>query len=181
VAAERDHYIGEVVKLMYRFEPEWRGINRADAEDIVQSAMMAAWRKRDTYQPIKPLRNWLFLFVQNTYRADHALRAKRKHRIDMLEWVQSNNFAPPSQVVGYAESIRRDAEQEKYRSLVAKLIETLPEPLLTTFRHVYYDNTTKIDVSRTTGVGYSTVFSRIRRGVAQLRNRFGDLEGGVAA
>jgi RNA polymerase sigma factor (sigma-70 family) len=46
-----------------------------DAEDVVQSAMIEAWRRRDRYDPGRPLEPWLLTIVRRR-AIDHLRRTR---------------------------------------------------------------------------------------------------------
>jgi len=54
--------------------------SHADAEDLVQSAILRALRRQETWRPGTRLDSWLFKIIQNLWRDDlRAMRRKAPH------------------------------------------------------------------------------------------------------
>ncbi len=74
--------------------------NAADADDLVQEALIKAWSHRDRFEPGTNLRAWLFTILRNTYYTT-AARRRREVRDETGKYAASLS-APASQDWGVA-------------------------------------------------------------------------------
>jgi RNA polymerase sigma-70 factor (ECF subfamily) len=62
--------------------------NAADADDLVQEALIKAWSHRDRFEPGTNLRAWLFTILRNTYYTV-AVRRRREVRDENGQYAAS--------------------------------------------------------------------------------------------
>jgi len=87
--------------------------NRADAEDLVQEAFLAALKGIDSFEPGRPFGPWLFRIVVN--RGLNARKARSLRRTEAL----------PIDVIARAPPPDRDAERAELHDALAGALERL--------------------------------------------------------
>lgn len=136
------------------------------AEDIAQETMLAALR-RPPESPERP-RAWLGVVARNL-----ALKWRRgeQRRVRRERGAPSPGPAPSSQ-----ELVERAALQRE----VVGLVLQLEEPYRSTLLERFYAGRTPRQIARRAGLSPETVKTRLRRGLARLRERLREEEGGEA-
>lgn len=73
--------------------------NRADAEDAVQSALLMAWRYRETFEERCTLKTWLCTIVEN--KCGDRLRSWQRHpHVHLnLDWIQKEEPTTEDQLI----------------------------------------------------------------------------------
>ena len=126
----------------------------AAADDLVQDAVVKAWKSFHQFQSDTNLRAWLFTIVRNTFYSD--LRRSRRERAHIEEAILDNGSLPPP-----ADPLIAVMDFEKAFSLLpAEQREAL---ILVGATGMSYD-----EASETCGVAVGTIKSRINRGRARL-------------
>lgn len=167
-AVRRDRFDAQVLPHLdaaYRFA-RWLARSPADADDVVQEAMLRAFRAFDGWRG-GDIKAWLFAIVRNCHLTGHALRARRGF-VPLPEEGDPQYVALISDAQGpEAASIRRDEE----RSL-ARLLEELPAEhrevlILREIEELDYRA-----IAAVTDVPIGTVMSRLARARAALKARW---------
>ena len=130
-------------------------LERAEAEDAVQEAWLAALRQPG---PL-PSSSWLREAVRRIAR---GLR-RREQRVAAHERTAARAEATPS-------SLETVARLEVLRELVAAL-EQLPEPYRTAVRLRYLDDLPPRAIAKRLGLPVETVRTHVKRGIERLRAR----------
>lgn len=149
---------------LYRYLYRLTG-NRADAEDLLQDAFAAVWRKRDRYEG----RGSLEGFLRST-----------AYRLFLNEWKKTSrrrDLAPPPEpprtvpaAAGeVAESEARGFLMEKVRDALAQL----PEPSRRAFELFRFEGWTAREISEATDTPVKTVETRVRRATLALADALG--------
>lgn len=104
----RDPFQDEVVALIPRLRAYAMSLagSSAEADDIVQDALMRAWRFRDGFQAGTNLRAWLYRIVRNAFYT-HA--AKRRDTVEDIDgkWASTLSCGPDQEWrVQYEELLR---------------------------------------------------------------------------
>lgn len=151
-----DRYAGQAFGLAQRMLR-----NRETAEEVTQDAFMSVWRQAETYRPsVGKVRPWLLSIVH--HRAiDRMRRAGDRRRTASLDeaWMR----AAPSDT--YTEALRA-VQQEEVRRWMARL----PADQRRAIHLAYFDGNTFVEIAQMTGVPVGTVKSRVRLGLAKLRD-----------
>lgn len=136
----------------------WLTRNPPEADDIVQDAMLRAFRSFDTFRgdAVKP---WLLTIVRNCYRSARGV---------------SNRFsALPEHHAETTPDPEPDAESEMLRSAEARDLAAALQALPPEFRETLIlremEEMRYRDIAAVTGVPIGTVMSRLARGRALLR------------
>src|SRR5690242_19562952 len=140
----------------------WLARSPGDADDIVQEAMLRAWRAFDGFRgaDIKP---WLLTIVRNCWRSAGADTKRRAHTsLPEDENGLISADADPEQTAVAA------GERRKLNEAVALLPDEFREALI--LREI--EDMSYREIAEVTGVPIGTVMSRLARARALLRERW---------
>lgn len=133
--------------------------NRADADDLVQEALIKAWSNREKFQAGSNLRAWLFTILRNSYYTQ-LVRLRREVR---------------DESGAYAATLQSPASQDlivtvaALRAALAKLPPEYREALvLVGAAGLSYEEAAEI-----CGCALGTIKSRVNRGRARLMRLMG--------
>ena len=141
-----------------------RWLARGDADDIVQEAMLRAFKSFDGFrgEAVKP---WLLAIVRNCHL--DTLQRKKRHAAAPLDEI--------GEIVAPEPTPEADAMDKGLGRALNRAIAALPEE----FREVVLlremEDMSYRDIAATTGAPIGTVMSRLARGRALLKTH---LEGG---
>ncbi|MEP7030771.1 MAG: RNA polymerase sigma factor [Pseudolabrys sp.] len=136
--------------------------NAADAEDVVQEAMLRVWTHAPRWQPLAAFKTWLTRIVVN-------LCLDRKRRAQWVALEAAGEIVDPTP--GFTEL----AEQsERERSLGAAIAE-LPERQRTAIVLTYSEGMSNAQVAEILDASVSAVETLLVRGKQNLRARLGKL------
>lgn len=128
--------------------------NPANADDMVQDAIVKAWTKIDTFEPGSNMRAWLFTILRNTYYSQYRKRRREVADSDGAFAAQLSEKPAHDGRLNLADFERAfntlPSEQREALLLVGALGET-------------YE-----DAAETIGVAVGTVKSRTNRARAKL-------------
>jgi RNA polymerase sigma-70 factor (ECF subfamily) len=150
----------------------WLTRSNADADDVVQDAMLRAWRAFDGFRG-GDIRPWLLAIVRNCWRTSAGDRKRRGH-VSLPEensrmTSDAMTFAGPSPE---ASAVRSD-EGRKLDAVIATLPEEFREVLI--LREM--EDLSYREIATITDVPIGTVMSRLARARAMLREKWlGEVE-----
>jgi RNA polymerase sigma-70 factor (ECF subfamily) len=123
-----------------------------DAEDVVQTALVEAWRGRAGYDPSRPIEPWLLTIV-------------RRRALDAVRRRPAGGSPPPTDdLVAPAGGVEPLAELLDLRPEHA----ALPAPQREAVALAYYGGLTQTEVAGSLGVPVGTVKTRTARGLRRL-------------
>ncbi|MBI4336649.1 MAG: sigma-70 family RNA polymerase sigma factor [Chloroflexi bacterium] len=132
--------------------------DRGLAEDVVQEALVSAWRGLPSFQPTGSFKAWLVRILINEARQ----QARRKR-------VQTAPLEDAALVAGdpheVEDTVLRDEEQQSLQ----RALETLQEDHREVLVLRYYADLTVPQIARAIGSREGTVKSRLHRAVERLR------------
>ncbi|MGE2816093.1 sigma-70 family RNA polymerase sigma factor [Mycobacterium heidelbergense] len=147
----------------------------ADAEDLLQDAMLKAYVDFASFQPGTHLRAWLFRIMYNTWvNAYHKNRRRPLESLsaDIADWqlvAHHRNAAAPL----------RSAELEALEALpdsqITRALSGLPDNLRTVIYHADIEGFHYREIADIEGIPLGTVMSRLHRGRRLLRERLADV------
>ena len=143
---------------MYRYAT-WLSRDPAIAEDVVQEAMLRAWKSLDALREEDAAKQWVLTIV----RRENARYFERKR----LETVDIDNLTP-SQSAMLAES--SDTDLDDVREAIYKLDDDYREPLVL---QVLMGHTTK-EIAEMMDIKPGAVLTRLHRARIKLRNEIGE-------
>ena len=158
VAARRqkfDKYVGVYHQDMYRYAA-WLSRDKAIAEDVVQEALMRAWKSLDALRDEGAAKQWLLTIV----RRENARYFERKR----LETVDIDNLTA-SQAALLAE--QPDDELDDMRQAIFELDDDYREPLVLQVLMGYSTN----EIAEQMGLKQGAVLTRLHRARAKLRDQ----------
>ena len=142
--------------------------DRGRAEDVVQEAFFAVWRKAGTYAEGRgSVKTWLTSIVRN--RAIDLVRARRESDRDD----EATLLAIRDQAPSILEQVTARLDREELRILVARL----PLEQRRAIAMAYFKGLSHSEIADGTGIPLGTVKSRVRLGMHRLRDLI--LEAGV--
>lgn len=143
---------------MYRYAA-WLSRDPAIAEDVVQEALLRAWKSLDALREEEAAKQWVLTIV----RRENARYFERKR----LETVDVDNLTA-SQAAMLAESA--DTDLDDIREAIYELEDDYREPLVL---QVLLGHTTK-EIAELMGIKPGAVLTRLHRARNKLKERFAD-------
>jgi RNA polymerase sigma-70 factor (ECF subfamily) len=136
--------------------------NAADAEEVVQEAMLRVWTHAPRWQPLAAFRTWLTRVVVNL-----CLDRKRK-----APWVA---LEAAGEIVDPAPDAAEQSETDERDRLVASAIEELPARQRTAIVLTYNEGLSNARVAEILDTTVSAVETLLMRGKQNLRRALGNL------
>jgi RNA polymerase sigma-70 factor, ECF subfamily len=134
--------------------------DRGRAEDVVQDAFLAVWRKAGSYAAGRgSVKTWLTSIVRN--RAIDVIRARRESDADDDAILMSLRDPRPSVVEQVTASLDRD--------VIRAAIAELPIDQRQAIAMAYFEGRSHSEIAEVTGLPLGTVKSRIRLGMHRLK------------
>lgn len=135
--------------------------NRETAEEVVQEAFLAIWRRAETYRPERgAVRNWLLAVVR--HRAIDVVRARearpRTTPVDDLPLAATDD---PEQA----------ALQSVHGAQIREAVAALPVDQRTAVELAYFAGLSYPEIALRLGIPLGTVKSRLRLALGRLRER----------
>ncbi len=130
----------------------------ADAEDVVQEALVKAYRSLHRFRAGASFRPWLLRIVANETRNHHRSAVRRGAR--------ERAVALPDTLLGPEDEV---ADRERKARLLAA-VAALPERLRVVVTCRYLLDLSEAETATTLGLPKGTVKSRLNRGLARLRD-----------
>jgi RNA polymerase sigma-70 factor (ECF subfamily) len=140
---------------MYRYAA-WLSRDKAIAEDVVQEAMLRAWKSLDALRDESSAKQWLLTIV----RRENARYFERKR----LETVDIDNLTA-SQAALIAE--QPDEELDDMRQAIYELDDDYREPLVLQVLMGYSTN----EIAEQMGLKQGAVLTRLHRARAKLKDQ----------
>ena len=135
----------------------------SDAEDVVQEALVKAFRSLDSFRTDSPFRPWLLRIVANEARNAHRSYARRAAR------EERDARGPARGVVDPAVEV---ADRQAHEDLLAA-VGRLPDRLGRVVVCRYLLELDEAETATVLGVPRGTVKSRLSRGLGRLRDDLG--------
>jgi len=142
-----DHYAPIVSRFLMRLHP-----SAADAEDLLQEALLKAFEKRAEYDPLRSFRTWLISIAINCGR-DRERVHRGRLRILRTEAprIAARDATPPP-----GEEVR-------------ELVHNLPAPLREVLILFYYEGYSYEEIAQLLDIPLGTVKSRMAASLDKIR------------
>jgi len=150
-----DKYVGVYHQDMYRYAA-WLSRDKSIAEDVVQEALLRAWKSLDALREDTSAKQWLLTIV----RRENARYFERKR----LETVDIDNLTA-SQAALLAE--QPNDELDDMRQAIYELDDDYREPLVLQVLMGYSTN----EIAGQMGLKQGAVLTRLHRARAKLREQ----------
>ena len=141
----------------------WLSRSPADAEDIVQDAMLRAFRAFNGFRG-EDIRPWLLAIVRNCWRSSAAATHRRGHTPLPEDEDRTLVFDGPDPEA----QASRASDRRRLEAVIAGLPEDLREMLV--LREI--EDMSYRQIAEATGAPIGTVMSRLARARAALRDRW---------
>jgi RNA polymerase sigma-70 factor, ECF subfamily len=149
--------------------------NPSDAEDLVQDALVRAYRFYDRFQPGTNFRAWLFKILTNTYINSYRRKQGRPQESSLED---TEEFFLYNQLSADQEERVTDVEDTVLDGLgadaIQRAIDQLPPQFRTTVQLSDVEGLSYAEIAEATGVAKGTVMSRLFRGRRQLQRALWD-------
>lgn len=143
--------------------------DREAAEEVVQDAFVALWRRSDTYNPMAGrVHSWLLRIVRN--RAIDELR-RQKSPVRNIR-----SYGPDSETLQDMSEVDAIGAME-LRSVVGEALEGLPNNQREVVEMAYMKGLSQREISEYTGLPLGTVKTRTRLALGKLRKTLEPLTG----
>ena len=154
-----DRHARPAYSLAYRMMGE-----KQAAEDLLQDALLKAWRAAGSYRPERgSVRTWILSIVHN--RAIDQLRSLASRRRTQ-ERVEAS--APKSQPSEAFSEAWRNSQREQVR----EALRGLPPEQLKVLELAYFSGYTHQEIAELLGLPLGTVKGRMRLGLKKIRSYF---------
>ncbi len=150
-----DHIVSGHYHDMYRFAA-WLSRDRSIAEDVVQEALLRAWKSLDGLRDDAAAKHWLLTIV----RRENARYFERRR----LETVDIDGLTP-SQEAGLSEE--PDEKIDELRAAIYRLDDDYREPLVLQVLMGYSTN----EIAELMGLTQGAVLTRLHRARLKLRDK----------
>lgn len=149
--------------------------NPEDADDLVQDALVRAYRYYDQYQPGTNFRAWLFKILSNTFINAYRkkqVRPKESSLEDTEEFFLYHRVGEdgPEAVDDVAQTVLDRLGADSIR----RAIDELPVQFRTVVQLADVEGLSYADIAEALGVAKGTVMSRLFRGRRQLQRTLWD-------
>jgi RNA polymerase sigma-70 factor (ECF subfamily) len=135
-----------------------RGLDEAQAEDLVQDAMLLVWRKAESFDPHKAQAStWIYTIIRNL-RIDMARKAARAKPLPDNLWMDNDVIASDDQMI--ADQNAKSVRQE---------LSHLPKDQIEVVRLTFFEDLTQTQIAHALNLPLGTVKSRLRLAMARLR------------
>ena len=149
--------------------------NPSDAEDLVQDALVRAYRFYDRFEPGTNFRAWLFKILTNTYINTYRRKQGRPQESSLDD---TEEFFLYKQLGGDSGERVTDVEDTVLDGLgadaIQRAIDQLPPQFRTTVQLSDVEGLSYAEIAEATGVAKGTVMSRLFRGRRQLQRALWD-------
>src|SRR5215469_9162168 len=146
-------YVRSRASLLFRSALALTGGNRADAEDLVQTTLIKAYRSWDRISDLGAVDTYVRRAMVNTH-----ISAWRQRRVDEYptDEIPDQPAADP-------------ADERDMQDVMRRALERLPRQMRAAVVLRYYDDMTEPQVAEALGITVGTVKSTVARAVAKLR------------
>jgi RNA polymerase sigma-70 factor (ECF subfamily) len=149
-----DHFAPRLKSFMMR-----KNASAELAEDLVQEAMIAVWRKAGLYEPTKgSVTTWVFTIARN-------LRIDRIRRDIHMPMTDLGDYDEPSEAPEGEELLVRKQED----SLVAQALKSIPEEQRQVLLMSFVEDMPQSEIAAKLAIPLGTVKSRMRLAYGHLR------------
>lgn len=132
----------------------------ADAEDLVQEAMLRAFRRFDLYEAGTNIKAWLFRIVRNTWINRYRASRARPREVSFEDSGAGDEAAPGLRPPTPEEAVLDGVVAED----VSRAIDALPEAYRSVVVLVLLEELSYREVAEALSVPIGTVMSRLHRG-----------------
>lgn len=149
--------------------------NPSDAEDLVQDALVRAYRFYDRFEPGTNFRAWLFKILTNTYINTYRRKQGRPQESSLEDTEEFFLYNQLSDEAGERVSDVEDTVLDRLGAdAIQRAIDQLPTNFRTTVQLSDVEGLSYAEIAEATGVAKGTVMSRLFRGRRLLQRALWD-------
>jgi RNA polymerase sigma-70 factor, ECF subfamily len=161
-AWDLESFFDEFYPRIQRFVSIASGARAEEVDDLVQEALLAAWRDRESYRSESPVDAWILAIARNLVRRRYRKEGRRKEIRETLAALASlESREIPEEILGAQETGRR------VRSALDRLAPAYAEVLV----WKYVDERNVAWIAGRLGETEKAVESRLSRAKEELRTR----------
>lgn len=146
-----------------------------DAEDVIQTALLKAFRKLSQFRLDSQFRTWVTSIVIN--EALMCLRASRRVKQESLDREEREDGSSTIDIADARENPSQALERKQLRSAILKAVSLLPSLLRSVFILRDLRLLSISDTARTLGITETCVKTRLRRARLQLQRTLSHFRG----
>lgn len=142
--------------------------NRLDSEDLVQETMLAIWKNRESLDPERNFRSYLYTTARNkslNYLRDNANHLKSSSLQESETLINSLALSSPS--------VEEEINALDLQSFIDRVYLSLPEKVVNTFRMSRQDGFTYNEIAEKLGITVKVVEYHISITLKALRLKLG--------
>lgn len=142
--------------------------NTLDAEDIVQETMLAIWEGRDSLDPGRNFRSYIYTIARNkslNYLRDNAKRMKESSLQESENLINSLALSSPS--------VEEEINALELQEFIDRVYLSLPEKVVNTFRLSRQEGLTYNEIAEQLGITPKVVEYHISITLKALRLKLG--------
>ena len=155
-------------------------LNDADAEDLLQETLLAAYRGYATFTPGTNVQAWLFRIMQNRWINNHR-RAQCRPAEVALDSVTDTELAAGTDRTASPCSPEWDVLKSLPDSGIRAAMLALPEPQRLVMYYAHIEGYAYAEIAELLGIPIGTVMSRVFRARKRLQVTLADRVTGRAA
>ena len=146
-------------------------LNPSDAEEVVQEALISAYRNLHEFRGEAKFSTWLTSITINEARS--LLRSQRRHRFSSTtETVETETgSSTAAEVVQIGPSPLEIVEHNELQSIVGKAMEKLDQPYRTVLQMQAYEGHSMESVARVLGITITATKTRLHRARRMLQTQ----------
>jgi RNA polymerase sigma-70 factor, ECF subfamily len=149
--------------------------NPSDAEDLVQDALVRAYRFYDRFEPGTNFRAWLFKILTNTYINTYRRKQGRPQESSLEDTEEFFLYKQLSADSGERVTDVEDTVLDRLGAdSIQRAIDQLPPQFRNTVQLSDVEGLSYAEIAEATGVAKGTVMSRLFRGRRQLQRALWD-------
>jgi RNA polymerase sigma-70 factor (ECF subfamily) len=154
-----DAFQRELIDLLPRLRRFARSLSRdlADADDLVQTALERALRRRRTFSPGTRLDSWMFAILRNAWIDEARARSRRARIAGSTEEAEA-----------VADARVPDFDQRLAATAMERALAALPEDQRTAIFLVLVEGLSYAEAAKVVGAPVGTLTSRLVRGRTAL-------------
>lgn len=138
--------------------------DREETEEVVQEVFLQIWNKAGAYDSSRGALSTWIINISRSRSIDRLRKlGKKGYSIDLNEETLSSNY-------DFSLIIENREERKK---VIQEALDSLPEDQRTAIEMVYYQGFTHVETAETLNQPVGTIKTRLRLGVAKLRERIG--------
>ena len=142
--------------------------NRLDSEDLVQETMLAIWKNRESLDPERNFRSYLYTIARNkslNYLRDNANHLKSSSLQESETLINSLALSSPT--------VEEEINALDLQSFIDRVYLSLPEKVVNTFRMSRQDGFTYNEIAEKLGITVKVVEYHISITLKALRLKLG--------